>query len=155
MLTHRLCWLGLNLDLEKGSISVPEGKVRALQHRLKVAAKESSLVARDIASLIGRIASMGLALGTVARIMTQALYALLETRLAWCDMLPITQEACEEIMFWTESFDQFNAQPIWHSRAAVRCVYCHAVNGTGYTSLAGPSILQQPAPPPPPPPLNH
>ncbi|KAL5506358.1 hypothetical protein EMCRGX_G007980 [Ephydatia muelleri] len=106
-----------NLDLEKGSISVPEGKVRALQHRLKVAAKKSSLVARDIASLIGRIVSMGLALGPVARFMTQALYALLETRLAWCDMLPITQEACEEITFWTELFDQFNAQPIWHSPA--------------------------------------
>ena len=121
--THRLCWLGFNLDIEKGSISVPEGKVRALQHRLKVAAKKSSLVARDIASLIGRIVSMGLALGPVARFMTQALYALLETRLAWCDMLSITQEACEEITFWTELFDQFNAQPIWHSPAEVRCVY--------------------------------
>eukprot|EP00731_Ephydatia_muelleri_P004368 Em0002g544a len=120
-----------NLDLEKGSISVPEGKVRALQHRLKVAAKKSSLVARDIASLIGRIVSMGLALGPVARFMTQALYALLETRLAWCDMLPITQEACEEITFWTELFDQFNAQPIWHSPAEVRCVYSDA-SDTGY-----------------------
>ena len=68
--THWLCWLGFNLDLEKGSISVPEGKVRALQHRLKVAAKQSSLVARDIASLIGRIVSMGLALGPVATFMT-------------------------------------------------------------------------------------
>ena len=131
MPTHRLCWLGFTLDLEKGSISVPEGKVRALQHRLKVAAKQSSLVARDIASLIGRIVSMALALGPVARFMTRALYALLETRLAWCDMSPITQEACEEITFWTESFNQFNAQPIWHSPAAVRCVYSDA-SDTGY-----------------------
>eukprot|EP00731_Ephydatia_muelleri_P008282 Em0004g620a len=129
--THRLCWLGFTLDLEKGSISVPEGKVRALQHMLKVAAKQSSLVARDIASLIGRIVSMGLALGLVARFMTQALFGLLETRLAWCNMSPIIQEACEEITFWTESFDQFNAQPIWHRPAAARCVYSDA-SDTGY-----------------------
>ena len=85
----------------------------------------------DIASLIGRSVSMGLVLGPVAMFMTGALYALLETRLAWCDMLPITQEASEEITFWTESFDQFNAQPIWHSPAAVRCVYSDA-SDTGY-----------------------
>lgn len=70
--THRLCWLGFILDLEKGSISVPEGKVRTLQHRLKVVVKQSSLVAKDIASLTGRIISMGLALGPVVRFMTRA-----------------------------------------------------------------------------------
>ena len=86
MPTNRLCWFGFTLDLEKGSISVPEGKVRALQHRLKVAVKQSRLVARDIASLIGRIVSTGLALGPVATFMMRALYALLETRLAWYDM---------------------------------------------------------------------
>ena len=38
--TQWLCWLGFTLDLEKGSMSVPEGKVRALQHWLKVAVKQ-------------------------------------------------------------------------------------------------------------------
>eukprot|EP00731_Ephydatia_muelleri_P028227 Em0019g1100a len=71
--SNGLCWFGFTLDLEKGSISVPEGKVRALQHRLKVAVKQSRFVARDIASLIGRIVSMGLALGPVATFMMRAL----------------------------------------------------------------------------------
>ena len=35
--TQELCWLGFNLNLSKGSILVPEEKVRALQHNLKVA----------------------------------------------------------------------------------------------------------------------
>ena len=129
--THELVWLGFNLNLSKGSISVPEGKVRALQHSLKVAVKTSSLLAKTVASLIGRIISMSLALGPVARFRTRALYALLESRQAWCDILLITQDAGEELRFWVECFDQFNSQPIWHSPAAVRCVYSDA-SDTGY-----------------------
>ncbi|KAL5496951.1 hypothetical protein EMCRGX_G013331 [Ephydatia muelleri] len=55
----------------------------------------------------------------VARFRTRALYALLESRRAWCDVLLVTQEAGEELRFWVECFDQFNSQPIWHSPAAV------------------------------------
>ena len=74
VLTHELCWLGFNLNLSKGSISVPGETVRALQHSLKVAVKTSSLVTKTVASLIGRIISMSLALGPVARFWTRALY---------------------------------------------------------------------------------
>ena len=66
---------------------MPEGKVRALQHSLKVAIKTSSLAAKAIASLIGRIVSTSLALGPVTRFRTRALYALLESRQVWCDVL--------------------------------------------------------------------
>eukprot|EP00731_Ephydatia_muelleri_P015005 Em0008g725a len=127
--THELVWLGFNLNLSKGSISVPEGKVRALQHSLKVAVKTSSLLAKTVASLIGRIISMSLALGPVARFRTRALYALLESRQAWCDILLITQDAGEELRFWVECFDQFNSQPIWHSPAANMVCMLHRVIG--------------------------
>ena len=129
--THELVWLGFNLNLSEGSISVPERKVKALQHSLKVAIGTSSLVAKTVASLIGKIVSMSLALGHVARFRTRALYALLESRQAWCDVLLVTQDAGEELRFWAECFDQFNSQPIWHSPAAVRCVYSDA-SDTGY-----------------------
>ena len=45
---------------------------------------------------------MSLALGPVARFRTRALYALLESRQAWCDVLLVTQEAGEELRFWVE-----------------------------------------------------
>ena len=128
MPTHELVWLGFNLNL---SISVPERKVKALRYSLKVAIGTSSLVAKTVASLIGKIVSMSLALGPGARFRTRALYALLESRQAWCDVLLVTQDAEEELRFWAECFDQFNSQPIWHSPAAVRGVYSDA-NDTGY-----------------------
>ena len=29
-------------------------------------------------------------------------------------MLPITSEGREELKFWTESIEEYNAHPIWH-----------------------------------------
>ena len=99
----------------------------------------SSLVAKAIA----RIVSMSLALGPVARFRTWTLYALLESRQAWCDVLLITQEAGEELRFWVECFDQFNSQPIWYSPATVRCVYSDASDtGYGYTVEHGMQVAQ-------------
>ena len=109
MPTHRLSWLGFTIDLELGSISVPDKKIEALEKKLLTAMEQPMLSARCIASIVGRIISMGLALGSVARFMTCALYALLLTRQAWCDRLPLTYEAREEFKFWSESLKEYNA----------------------------------------------
>ena len=129
--THRLSWLEFTMDLELGLIMVPDKKIEALKEKLLTAMEQPMLRARFIASLVGKIISMSLALGSVARFMTRALYALLLTRQAWCDRLPLTSEAREELKFWSESLKEYNAQPIWHSPSAVRCVYSDA-SDTGY-----------------------
>ena len=77
--THRLSWLGLTLDLELGLISVPDRKIEVLRGKLLAAMEQPMLRARFIASLVDRIIAMSLALGSVARYMTRALYALLLT----------------------------------------------------------------------------
>ena len=41
-------------------------------------------------------------------------------------MLSLTSESREGLKFWTESIEEYNAQPIWHSPSAVRCVYSDA-----------------------------
>ena len=120
MPTHELVWLGFNLNLSKGSISVPEGKVRALQHSFKVAVKTSSLLAKMVASLIGRIISMSLALGPVARFRTRALYALLESRQAWCDVL-------QSMWLWLFAGMHNDAKPI----------QCHGWGRGGWQACCG------------------
>ena len=70
------------------------------------------------ASLVGKIISMGLALGPMSRIMTRSLYVLLWSRHAWCEHLEINQGVQWELAFWRSSscVAQYNAQPIWLSR---------------------------------------
>ena len=74
---------------------------------------------------------MGLAFGTVTRFMTRSLYAVLESRMAWCEVLPLSDEALEELEFWTQSLECYNARPIWHTPSVVRVVYADA-SETGY-----------------------
>lgn len=74
---------------------------------------------------------MSLAFGPVSRLMTRSLYTVLESRVAWCDMLTLSSEAMQELAFWASSLEEYNAQRIWHSPSAVRVVYSDA-SDTGY-----------------------
>ena len=72
-------------------------------------------------------------MGSVTRLMTRSMYALLNTRQFWCQYLPITDPVQEEISFWLQQLDTFNGQGIWHTPSAVRMVYADA-SSTGYAS---------------------
>ena len=108
-------WLGFNLDLQQGVISVPEEKIAALKLQLIAALDGDSLKARDLANIIGKIISMALATGPVSRLMTRRMYALLNSRIYWCQMLEINLEARSELEFWLNQVDHINGHEIWHS----------------------------------------
>ena len=93
--------------------------------------KSAQIKARTLASIVGRIISMGLAFGTISRFMTRSLYAVLESRCAWCEMLTLSSQAREELNFWSSSLGEYNSQPIWHTPSADRVVYTVA-SDTGY-----------------------
>ena len=59
-------WLGFDIDLERGCVSVPEAKLAALRAMLQITGVATHLPARFIASLVGKIISMGLALGPMS-----------------------------------------------------------------------------------------
>ena len=129
--TQRLQWLGFVLDLAHGHIEVPQEKLDSLLTMLTQATRTTKLSARFLASIVGRIISMGLAVGPVSRFMTRSLYAVLESRQAWCGMLTLSEEARSELEFWSTSLADYKAQPIWQSPSAVRVVYSDA-SDTGY-----------------------
>ena len=74
-----LVWLGFVINLEKGKVIVPNEKLEALHVQLRQALVSKFLPARSIASITGNIISMSIALGTVSRLMTRSLYALITT----------------------------------------------------------------------------
>lgn len=86
-------WLGFNLDLQQGVISIPEEKIAALKSHFSNAVARSSLRARDLAIITGKIISMGLAVGPVSHLMTRKLYALLKSWSYWCQILEINPKA--------------------------------------------------------------
>ena len=86
-------WLGFDINLEKGMISISQEEVNVLRQQLAAARQLYSMSARAVASLIGRIIAMGVGLGPVTRLRAHALYAILERRLYWSDTLALSEDA--------------------------------------------------------------
>ena len=63
--TKSMEWLGFNIDLANGEFSVPAHKLEALRSLLHAVAEVPTVPARRLASVVGKIMSMSLALGPV------------------------------------------------------------------------------------------
>ena len=124
-------WLGFGIDLNLGVFSVPDRKIEELQALLRSMSDHTVVPARRLASLIGKIMSMSIALGTVTRLMTRNLYAVLNLSTSWCQEVPLTQESLQEVEFWLSEIGRFNGHGIWPKPSAVRVVYSDA-SSTGY-----------------------
>ena len=77
-------WLGFNIDLCKGEFSIPANILDSLKLQLFAVAEAFTVPARQLASVIGKIMSMSMALGPVTRLMTRKLYFVLNQKTAWC-----------------------------------------------------------------------
>lgn len=144
MPVQRLDWLEFVIDLAVGQVEVPERKLATLRDLIYKVLRMDLVPARLLACLIGKIISLGLAVGPISRFMTRSLYALLESRSAWCDRLSMSTEAHAELEFWYNCIAKYKAQPIWrYPNSAVRVVYSDASNTGfgGYTVEHAPCIV--------------
>lgn len=115
--THRLKILGFWVDTAAMSFSVPAKRLLAAEQsgrELLAAGRRGQLVAaRDLAKVLGRIGSMSLALGSLARRMTRHCYRELaaatgvspdasrrELKAAWGVRTALTPRATAELEFW-------------------------------------------------------
>ena len=72
--SQQCAWLGFEVDLHRGVLSVPQEKIKALKTQLEQMALRPRLPAKVLASLAGKIVAMSIALGPVARLMTRGLH---------------------------------------------------------------------------------
>ena len=77
---------------------MPEEKITSLKSQLSRVAAKGALKAKELASIIGKVILMSLAIGPVSRLMTRRMYALLNSRTYWCQLLEISAEAKQS---WT------------------------------------------------------
>ena len=112
---------------------VPEEKVAKLLWSIDsiLNSSNSPVHVRWLASAVGKIISMSLAIGPVARLRTRALYAVINMRCSWADRLLLSDEAREELVFWRSCLSYFNGRPIWFSPGVTRVLYSDA-SSSGY-----------------------
>jgi len=65
----RLVWLGFEIDLEMGEVEIPDSKLENTGDLLQLLMERPTVPARMLASAIGKLISMSMALGPVTRLM--------------------------------------------------------------------------------------
>ena len=76
-----------------------------------------------VASSVGQLMSMSLALGPISRLRTRALYADINKCTSWNAFLSLSEAAKEELLFWQGNIAGLNGQPIWFKSGATCIVY--------------------------------
>ena len=74
-------WLGFILDLREGCFSVPQHKIDRLKSAIANIPLLGSITARALASIVGQIISIGLAIGPVSHLRTRALYGVINQQI--------------------------------------------------------------------------
>ena len=80
-----ITWPGFELDMKRGQLRMPERKLSALCGWLHEARKKRHISVKCLASILGELASVAIALGPVSSMMTSTccnLYATLNAKLA-------------------------------------------------------------------------
>ena len=124
-------WLGFIIDLCAGTYHVPEDRITKLKEALALVLGYSTVPVRLLASVVGQLIAMGLAIGPITRLRTRALYQAVNARHFWSDKLQLSDEVLEEVQFWQVAIDSLNGQPIWFSPSATRVAYSDA-SSSGY-----------------------
>ena len=119
-------WLGFILDLGKGVFKVPVDKIRKLTTSIQNIPAKGRVSVRQLASVVGQIISMGIAVGPIARLRSRYLYDVINHRWSWQDKVVLSQEAADELQFWKANIARFNGQHIWFSPGATRIAYSDA-----------------------------
>ena len=137
-------WLGFIINLAEGCFSVPNDKLVRLKSSGLSLMHLSRVHIRAVASVVGRIMSMSLALGPIARLRTRALYADINQCLSWRAYVDLSEDSKSELCFWQGNVAQLNGQPIWFESGATRVVYSDASDSGygGYSVEVGPQVAQ-------------
>ena len=99
------------------------------------------MTASSVATIIGTIVSMGLALGPVARMRTRMLCMDINKASFWDQKIKLSEGAKDELCFWNNCFHRFNGQPIWPASTKISVlIYAGARQfgwGVYYANLRG------------------
>ncbi|RMX55317.1 hypothetical protein pdam_00025080 [Pocillopora damicornis] len=102
--------LGTVFDTYQGLISVTERRVSKLKSSIDLLRKDNCkiLKVRDVASVVSQVILLTPCVGSVAKIMTRALYTVVNQKQSWDSQVELSKEAFDELTFWIDNVDSLN-----------------------------------------------
>lgn len=68
---------------------------------------------RNLATDVGHIISLTPCVGSMTRILTRSLYAVVNTKVSWNAAVQLTKKACNELVSWSQNVDSLNRRYSW------------------------------------------
>lgn len=116
--TQVITWLGAVLNTSTSEVSATAKRITSLQEDLAtlLAIPSSCHPVRKLASVCGKIISLGPCVGNVSRLMSRNLFAVINTAQTWNSYARLSSEALAELVFWKSNAASLNGIPIWPVR---------------------------------------
>ena len=105
-----LRWLGYRWDLKDNLLTLPEDKIDKLLVSIDSALSQSSLPARQLASVTGSIISNMLVFGNVCKLMTKSLHRALDRREGCASCVDLDPCAHKELEFCKSNVSHLNSR---------------------------------------------
>ena len=103
--TQVMTWLGTVLDMSSSVISATNKHIGSLKEDLAslLAAPLSSHPVRKLASVCGKIISLGSCVDNLSRLMSRNLFAVINSPPLWNSYVVLLSEALAELNFWKDN----------------------------------------------------
>ena len=95
-----LIWLGIQVDLTEGTLSIPEKRVSSVLDMLRALLNRPRTTARILAGLAGKISSTRMVLGSATRLMLRDVHRVIMERSTWDAYFNLNDRVICELQFW-------------------------------------------------------
>ena len=135
--TQVITWLGTVLNMSSSVISATDKRISSLQEDLAflLATSLSSHPVRKLASVCGKIISLGNCVGNFSRLMSRNIFAVINSAPSWNSYVVLSPEALAELNFWKDNLSSLNGIPIWPVKQKPSKIVCSDASASAGASF--------------------
>ena len=119
-------WIGITWNSKDGCIKICQKRIEKAKRLIKQTIGNFKVTARELASVVGSIISMGVVFGNVVRIMTRHCQISIAAAETWDTQQPLDDYCSLELQFWDLNLKKFNQKNCFQQPINSKIVYSDA-----------------------------
>jgi hypothetical protein len=117
---QRVTYLGLVIDSNKMEFEIPPSKLLRLLEGAQLLLKTRRIIVTSLASWIGLLQSVRLAVGPIVSLMCRSLYDNIKSAQFWSSYIQLTDLARFQLNWWLKNLQDLNGFPICKEPSVVK-----------------------------------
>ena len=127
-------YLGLMVNSVPMTFSIPDTKYELIVSDTVKFLNSKRFIVRDLASWVGKLQSLRLAIGPIISIMCKSLYKIISLAPFWTSYIKLDKYSVYEVEWWRDNLKHFSSYPIIIDNTSVHvdCKISSDASGSGY-----------------------